>query len=317
MRTNQSPEGGPQLFPKSGTPIFSGHETFVLRSNWLKKGYDVIQECPDLFSRKDAYVQLGVGKNMAQSIRYWGRVCNMFIKHKDGTYQPTELGNRLLNDNGWDPFLVTPASWWLLHWTIASRPEATVSWFYLFNMMRGGEFTITQVGRAIQLLARQHHWREPSTATIERDLDCLVRCYLRPTLEQPGTTAEDLLLCPLTELNLIQGIPGHRIYRLVKGAHPTLPDELVAYAIYHMLLERGQQTLSFQELAYELRSPGRVFCLDEDALLDRLYRLEQVTNGAAYYSDQAGIRQVSWRDEPDPQHADPILAPAFTEGVPA
>ncbi len=304
------------MFPHPFTPTFSGHETFVLRSNWLKKGYDVIRHHPDLFARKDAYVLLGVGKNMAQSIRHWGRVCDVFARTSNGTYAPTPLGNALLADDGWDPFLVTPASWWLLHWNIAARPQAAASWFYLFNMLRGSEFTIAQVGAQIQALAREQGWRVPSTATIERDLDCLVRCYVRPSLAQVDTAAEDLLLCPLTEPGLIQAIAGHRIYRLVKGPQPSLPDELVAYAVLHMLRAHGQSTVTFRELAYAPGSPGRVFCLDEDALLDRLYRIEAVTNGSAFYSDQAGIRQVAWRGDPDPQQAEVLLAQAFEE-VPA
>ena len=97
---------------------FSGHETFVLRSNWLKKAYDLLQERPDLFFLEDAFVRLGVGKNMAQSIRFWGRVCNVFERVKTGTgHQATWLGRALFDDtHGWDPFLVTPASRWLLHW---------------------------------------------------------------------------------------------------------------------------------------------------------------------------------------------------------
>ncbi len=288
----------------------------MLRSNWLKKGYDVIRDYPDLFARKDAYVRLGVGKNMVQSMRYWGRVCGMFDKNEGGFYEPTSLGESLLDDNGWDPFLVTPASWWLLHWMIAARPESAMSWYYTFNLMRGGEFTLAQVGLQIQSLAQEHDWRVPSTTTIERDLDCMVRCYLRPSLEQLETAAEDLLLCPLTELDLVQAIPGHRIYRLVKGAQPSLPDELVAYAVHDMLEKRDQQTISFRELAYDPGSPGRVFGLDEDALLDRLYRLENVTDGIAYYSDQAGIRQVAWRTKPARPQAEDWLQRAFAEGVP-
>ena len=46
--------------------IFSGHETFVLRSNWLKKAYDLLVVNPRLFFEEDAFVQLGVGKNMAR-----------------------------------------------------------------------------------------------------------------------------------------------------------------------------------------------------------------------------------------------------------
>jgi len=95
---------------------FSGHETFVLRSNWLKKAYDLLHERSDLFALEDAFVRLGVGKNMAQSIRFWGRVCNVFERQENGEgFRATASGRALLDDAGWDPFLVTPTSRWLLH----------------------------------------------------------------------------------------------------------------------------------------------------------------------------------------------------------
>src|SRR6476660_8018659 len=75
---------------------FSGHETFVLRSNWLKKAYDLLQERPDLFFLEDAFVRLGVGKNMAQSIRFWGRACNIFERLESGAgHRATWLGTAL------------------------------------------------------------------------------------------------------------------------------------------------------------------------------------------------------------------------------
>jgi len=64
------------------TPTFSGHETFALRGSWLKKAYDLLATTSNLFSMPDAFVQLGVGKNMAQSIRFWGRACGVF--ERDG-----------------------------------------------------------------------------------------------------------------------------------------------------------------------------------------------------------------------------------------
>lgn len=302
------------MFPPTFTPTFSGHETFVLRTNWLKKGYDIITQHPDLFSQPDAYVKLGVGKNMAQSIRYWGRVCGVFDKKADGTgHEPTPLGDWLLDsDQGVDPYLVSPASWWLLHWQLAARPEAAITWFYTFNLLRGGEFTIAQLGLHLQSLAAEHGWRMPSTATIERDIDCMVRCYTRPSQKQLATAVEDALLCPLMELGLLQVIPGQRIFRLVSGPQPSLPDALVAYAIHAMIEGSDSKTISFRQLSYNPRSPGRVFRLDEDALLHRLYDIEEITEGAAFYTDQAGIRQVSWR-ETGPNVARALLERAFTQ----
>jgi hypothetical protein len=296
-------------------PTFSGHETFVLRSNWLKKAYDLLLDHPDLFYLEDAFVRLGVGKNMAQSIRFWGRVCNVFDKIPDrSAHQATWLGHALFDDQGgWDPFLVTPTSRWLLHWQIAARPEAAFSWYYTFNLLKRGEFTAAQLAQQVLQWLAQHEIKPPSLATLSRDLECMLRCYLRPDAAQLGVAAEDALHCPLHELALVQQLPGQGSYRLVGGLQPDLPDQLVAYAALHQARTLGRATLAFNDLAYGVGSPGRIFRLDEDGLLSRLLHCEAATAGRAYYSDSAGIRQLAWRDLADERHERWLLEAAFAE----
>lgn len=293
-------------------PSFSGHETFVLRSNWLKKAYDLLQHTPDLFGREDAFVRLGVGKNMAQSIRFWGRVCDVFERAPNGaSYQATWLGKALLDDSGWDPFLVTPTSRWLLHWQIAARPEAAFTWYFVFNLLRRGEFSAPQLAQQIVETVAGRGFKPPSPATIGRDVDCLLRCYLRPDSTQ--FAGEDALHCPLHELDLVQQLPAQSTYRLRSGARPDLPDGLVAYAALMQARYVGRATLAFNELAYGERSPGRVFRLDEDALLARLLRFEQLTGGRAAYSEQGGIRQLLWRAPAEQSDDRALLDAAFAE----
>jgi hypothetical protein len=52
-------------------------------------------------------------------------------------------------------------------------------------------------------------------------------------------------------------------------------------------------TLSFESIAHDYGSPGRVFKLDENAVAERLMGLESLTRGVLRWSDSAGIRQVS------------------------
>jgi hypothetical protein len=294
---------------------FSGHETFVLRSNWLKKAYDLLQDHPDLFFLEDAFVRLGVGKNMAQSIRFWGRACNIFERLEGGAgHKASWLGNSLFDDaGGWDPFLVTPTSRWLLHWQIASRPEAAFTFYYTFNLLRRGEFTALQLAQQIVQTVVQIGGKAPSPATIGRDIDCMLRCYIRPDAAQLGPAVEDALHCPLHELSLIQSLPGQPAYRLVSGAHPDLSDHLVAFAALQQARGLGRATVAFNELAYGERSPGRLFRLDEDALLARLLRFESVTKGQAVYSETGGIRQVAWRAPEDPALDRALLDDAFAQ----
>ncbi|HWQ14387.1 MAG TPA: DUF4007 family protein [Roseiflexaceae bacterium] len=294
---------------------FSGHETFVLRSNWLKKAYDLLQERPDLFFLEDAFVRLGVGKNMAQSIRFWGRVCGVFERIESGAgHRATWLGTALFDDaRGWDPFLVTPTSRWLLHWQIAARPEAAFTWYYTFNLLRRGEFTAAQLAQQVVQAVAQTGGKPPSPATIGRDVDCMLRCYLRPEAAQLGAAAEDALHCPLHELGLIQPLPGQPAYRLVSGARPDLPDQLVVFAALQQARALGRATIAFNELAYAERSPGRIFRLDEDALLSRLLRFEGLTAGRAVYTESGGIRQVAWRTLGDESLDRVLLDGAFAE----
>lgn len=300
--------------PSNPTLTFSGHETFVLRSNWLKKAYDLLRDLPDLFGREDAFVRLGVGKNMAQSIRFWGRTCNVFERTADGAgFQATWLGTALLDDAGWDPFLVTPTSRWLLHWQIAARPEAAFTWYYTFNLLRRGEFSSAHLAEQISRFVMQQSDKTPSPATLSRDIDCMLRCYLRPDTAQLGAAVEDALHCPLHDLDLIQQLPGQPAYRLVSGAQPDLPDHLVAYAALQQTRRLGRATVAFNELAYGERSPGRVFRLDEDALLTRLLQIETISAGAATYTESGGIRQVAWRNPADPALDNTLLDAAFAQ----
>ncbi|MBK9714549.1 MAG: DUF4007 family protein [Kouleothrix sp.] len=294
---------------------FSGHETFVLRSNWLKKAYDLLQELPDLFFLEDAFVRLGVGKNMALSIRFWGRACNVFEPLQGGVgHRATWLGTALFDDaHGWDPFLVTPTSRWLLHWQIVSRPEAAFTWYYTFNMLRRGEFSAPQLAQQIVQTVAQLGGKPPSPATIGRDIDCMLRCYLRPDTTQTGPAVEDALHCPLHELDLIQSLPGQAAYRLVSGARADLPDQLVVFAALQQARALGRVTVAFNELAYGERSPGRLFRLDEDALLSRLLHFETASRGGAGYSETGGIRQVAWRALDDASLDRMLLDDAFAQ----
>ena len=75
---------------------FSGHQTFPFRYPWLPKGVQRLLERPDLFTLDDAFVVLGVGKNMVRSIRHWCIALGVFdrVDHR-GTVRVSDLGRAL------------------------------------------------------------------------------------------------------------------------------------------------------------------------------------------------------------------------------
>ena len=81
---------------------FGRHETFALRYSWLSKGFHALSNDPGVFESEDATIELGVGKNMVQAIRFWLRACKMMHPTKS---EATSLGHLILHeDEGFDPY---------------------------------------------------------------------------------------------------------------------------------------------------------------------------------------------------------------------
>jgi len=79
--------------------LFQGHDTFLCRTSWLKKGYDFIERGRG-FTDADAVVQLGVGKNMVTAIRYWLRAFGL----TDDADTLLPVAHELLGAHGLDPY---------------------------------------------------------------------------------------------------------------------------------------------------------------------------------------------------------------------
>ncbi len=63
---------------------FGGHETFPVREGWLHKGLKLVVEEPEKLIGEHVADWLGVGRNMAKSIRYGFRRPACASKSREG-----------------------------------------------------------------------------------------------------------------------------------------------------------------------------------------------------------------------------------------
>ena len=56
---------------------FGQHQTFYLRQQWLTKGLTEVNKNSRFFFEPEHFEILGVGKNMAKSIRHWLNVTQL------------------------------------------------------------------------------------------------------------------------------------------------------------------------------------------------------------------------------------------------
>ncbi len=272
-------------------PSFAGHQTFAVRSGWLKKGLDALLEDGTVFNRPDALVTLGVGKNMVTSIRHW--LLMMGVAQVEGReLKATLLGKRIFGDleGGFDPYLEDPATLWILHWNLCGPGSAAFTWAWAFNVFREYEWTRDGLTDAVMDAAGSRVVKPPSRETVERDVATFVQTY---AADERGQNTEDSLDCPLRGLGLIR--PGfERHFRFEIGSKPSLPPAIFAWALGHFWRWKyaHTKTVSVRDITHAEGSPGVVFKLDDDSVLEYLDALADLTDGALRFEDTPIVRQV-------------------------
>ncbi|MEM4302108.1 MAG: DUF4007 family protein [Candidatus Caldarchaeum sp.] len=278
-------------------PTFGGHEKFVFRHGWLKKGVDALASNPNVFTAEDAIVVLGVGKNMVRSIRYWCLATGLFEETRGGkgvsSLRLSQLATLLLADNGWDPYLEDIGTLWLLHWQLVTNVSRALVWYLTFCTFFEIEFTKRQLSAFIAKQLKQLGV-SATHATIERDVDACLRTYVPAVRKVGDNLSEEGMDCPLADLELIHFTPEDGVYRFNIGPKLTLPVEIFGFTLmaYLAKIAQSRRTVVVDECLYHQGSPGQVFKLDENSLIEYLEALEALTDGGLRLQETAGLRQL-------------------------
>jgi hypothetical protein len=274
-------------------PQFSGHETFPLRQLWLRKAYSEVKTGPvklgKVFSDDSAIVRFGVGKNMVSAIRYWALAAEIITETDDG-YMPTEFAELMFGDNGLDPYQEHPSTAWLIHWKLASEGRGATTWKWLFNYVIEQNLDTEHLLQSLKKFITSNSLNLPSEATLKKDIECCLRAYL-PRVS--GALPEEISDSVLGELSLLQQT-GRGQFEFRRGPKQSLNNQIFTYCLIRFWdkYSPSSMTLSFDSIAHDYFSPGRVFKLDEASVSDRLQSLADVSGGELEWSDTAGMKQV-------------------------
>jgi hypothetical protein len=265
---------------------FSGHESFYCKSLWLKKGYDFVSRNKD-FNASDSIVELGVGKNMVASIRYWMRVFGLL---EDG--QATKIADYIFNsENGKDPYIEDLGTLWLLHYLLVKTELASIYklFFVDFRREKNNEFIREQLQFFIKRKnAETAYSNLYNENTVRRDIGVLLQNYVMPKQDRPNEDFSALLL----NLNLIRQSENKTLYFNIKGKSELIP-EIFLYAIIDEKKEGN--IVSFDKLM-EL---ALIFCLNKTELIDTILLLVEKYPANLRYTDDGGIKQLFFLQEID------------------
>ncbi|MDX2105612.1 MAG: DUF4007 family protein [Candidatus Melainabacteria bacterium] len=297
-------------------PIFSRHETFPVRNGWLKKAFDAFSSEPGVFSRDDAAIVLGVGKNMAKAIRYWALAFKIGEESFNKTTKskfivPTQFGKNLLGDNGWDPYLEDPASLWLLHWKLLRQPCLATMWSFAFHNFRHLEFTQEDLLNELSIHVKLT-WPESefASATLKNDVSCFVRMYSKDAGNKH--VSEETIGSPFTELDLLTRLNGGKHFAFHNGPKANLPNALVAVAAleYAESVLTSERSINISQLVYFPGSPGLAFKLPESSVYAALDEAAENRKDISI-SQTAGMIRLQFTKEPR-EIAENILAQYYS-----
>jgi hypothetical protein len=250
-----------------------------------------VTQAPQLLDDDFAEDHLGVGRNMAKSIRHWLVATGLAEQSGDGiaTLAPSKLGTLVRRK---DPHLLDTGTWWILHVNLVANPDHAFTWNWFFNQWSLQRFDRAPCIEALKRYAGSKLPRTPSARTIERDVATLLQSYARPVPNRPDDP-EDSAESPFQDLALLHHHSASGYYQLNYDPK-NVGANLFGYAISLMPRAAGRSELSISELERADYSPGRCFLLRGDDIYDLVQRFESEDRRSFALRSQAGERGLKF-----------------------
>lgn len=246
-----------------------------------------------VFESDDSTVELGVGKNMVHSIKFWLRATKIAELTENGM-SSTAIGDDIFSKNGWDPYLEDEGTIWLIHWNLCTNPSVATSWFWFFNYFHKTSFPTQEALQALKGFLEDQEVKKPSQTTVAGDIAVLLRMYSQGRVR--GRTAlEDAIDSPLSLLGLISYSPVARLYDSVPSARKSLPVNILGFAVNELLDFLSIDSIPIRDLIYgQQNSPalGAIFRLSEAGILAKLELLIATHKNTFEIRETAGIHQL-------------------------
>jgi hypothetical protein len=274
-----------QIFEKTNPMklTFSGHESFHCRQMWLKKGYDYAMQRKS-FNNAESVVELGVGKNMVTSIKFWLKAFN--ILDQDDVVTP--FGDFIFSHNGFDPYLEDDQSLWMLHYQLVKYKFSSI-YSLVFNEFRKEKVQFSKENFQAYASRRLEN---ANLKTIGDDFDVFKKMYLNKSEDSKLT--EDSFLGLLADLQLLK-LFERGVYYIDNTERPSLSVEVFLFTI----LDNPQfgSSISLHSLENDENSPGVLFALNRVAMLDLIERAIEKYPWVVF-SEQAGVNELQFKVKP-------------------
>ncbi len=274
---------------------FSGHETFPVREGWLHKGMKLLIEAPDRFRNPEVADDLGVGRNMAKSIKHWliasGLAEASASKAQIAALQPTSVGKLIWQH---DRYFTDECTWWILHANLVNNFNGATTWSWSFNSFHHDKFDKAVCLESLARFIQAAQKRVPSPATLNRDLSCMLSSYARE-IPAKNEDPEDGADCPFRELKLLSyyRTSGHyHFHNNIKQIQESVFGYVISISYPEIPNSSRSADIRLMDAARKSGGPGRVFGLSAESLFETTSQIESQSDALIQIGGMAGDRTI-------------------------
>lgn len=236
------------------------------------------------FNALDAVIDLGVGKNMVSSIRYWLKAFGLSEHDKS-----TEIASYLFDEQeGADMYIESLGTLWLLHYLLVSKKEATLYHiaFARFQKERKTFDREQLVNYVKRLMIEDNKGKLFNENTVKKDVGVLLQNYSQPVKAKSFEDYSSLLI----DLDIIRTDDSGKTFVFNTEGKRKVPMEIFLFAI---LREKGTD----KSVSYDtMQETGLIFCMSDAEIIDMAQNIGEHYSAYVQYSDHAGIRQLLFKE---------------------
>lgn len=264
---------------------FSGHETFHCRPIWLKKGYDFANS-DRLFKDDDAVIELGVGKNMVASIKFWLRAFGFYNLHNN---ELEGLSHDILSDDGYDPYLENETTLYLLHYLLIQNVKVSSIYYLVFMKMAKEklEFTSSNLQSFIERKCLKAGV-DFNKKTLKNDINVFLKNYI-PSDEKKGSLEDNYsgLFYDLRFLNKVGTIDREKKYRFNINEGKHLPVVVFLYVLLDKF--EGETSINLEAIRDKVSSN---FLMEKQGTYSLIEKLVEEYPEYITFKDDGGRQEV-------------------------
>ena len=249
---------------------FGAHQTFHLRDSWLYKGINSVQANGEQLFSPSAAEELGIGKNMVESIKYW-LLALQFVKKEEQSFSLTPLAETIFE---FDPYFELDGTLILTHYLLASNIDEATSWFWFFNKLGANEFDSDSLNVYLQNYVENAATKKIHPGTLKKDINCILRMYKAPDYAE-RVTPETENPSPFVKFGIIK----EENKKFVKGKFsPTdIDSHIFSFLLFHYWTNHlnEAESVSLEQLTEQEFSPGIILGLNLEEMSELIEKVNR------------------------------------------